>query len=248
MAAIPHAAMNLTTDNRPPFEILDVVRPCFVHGHGPNFANSPRWSERSSGGASGLVMTSLVASPPLNPLNHCFHRQRVELRTKMLQDVVACGGGSQLRLDDRNSAGANVPTSFGRGECDDLVPHTPPDSFDAPISNLVGDLRQARSRTPSLLNDLKKSHTESLILPQVKLVTAAWRLHLSGTTHRTGPGRFFIPRQSGRHGMAGQSVGRHPAARTARAGLLTEPVARNPQNSSEPDTLPVPLDPTELIP
>ena len=32
------------------------------------------------------------------------------------------------------------------------------------------------------------------------------------------------------------------------AGLLTEPIARNHHKFSEPDTLPIPLDPTELIP
>jgi hypothetical protein len=57
---------------------------------------------------------------------------------------------NQFWLDYGNSASADIAASFGGRKRSDLVLYTLPYRVDASISDLVGDLRQAGVRTPSL--------------------------------------------------------------------------------------------------
>jgi hypothetical protein len=80
------------------------------------------------------------------------------------------------------------------------------------------------------------------------IVVGALRSNLVGTTHRIGPGRFFIPRRRRRHVMARQGVSCANSTQVGIACLPIRLVVPNSDNSGEPYTLPIPLDPTELIP
>jgi len=82
-------------------------------------------------------------NPSLNPLNQGFQRQCVQLRAKVLQNLVPRRYQSQLRLHHSDSTSADVPSSFGRGESSDMVLNSLPNRFDASIRDLVGDLWQS---------------------------------------------------------------------------------------------------------
>ncbi len=91
-------------------------------------------------------------NPVLYALNQSFQGQRMQLRAKVLRNLVPSRYQCQLRLNDSDSASTDVPPSFGRGERSNVVLDSLPYRFDAPIGDLVSDLWQSAFRRPTLLD------------------------------------------------------------------------------------------------
>jgi len=59
---------------------------------------------------------------------------------------------NQLWLNDSNSPSPDISAGFGRGERSNLILDSLPYRLDAPIGDLVGNLRKRVLREPTLLD------------------------------------------------------------------------------------------------